>query len=114
MQQRINTVQDLGVLVRATRKHARVRIDDLAASAGLSKQFVNDLELGKETVQLGKVLQALADLGIYLTADVPQSTLSNVSDSQEQIERTNERRRKRILSSRPNEATGSNAKDRNE
>ena len=99
MQQRINSVQDLGVLVRATRKKAGVRIDDLAASAGLSKQFVNDLELGKKTVQLGKVLQALADLGIYLSADVPMSTLETITDSRMQIDRTNDRRRKRSASS---------------
>lgn len=114
MLQRINSVQELGVLVRATRKNAGVRIDDLASSAGLSKQFVNDLELGKETVRLGKVLQALADLGIYLSVDVPLSTLKTLPKSQEQIQRTTARRSKRSATGQTGAALVSSSKSRDQ
>jgi len=92
MQQRINYVGELGALVRATRKDSKVRIDDLAGLVGVSKQFVNDLELGKEGVQLGKVLQVLESLGLYVYVDAPQSTFQQLERSKALIARTNARR----------------------
>jgi transcriptional regulator with XRE-family HTH domain len=67
----IKTVADLGLAVRAVRRSSGVRLDDLAGTAGLSKQFVSDVEHGKETVQLGLVLKALAELGIPLALTIP-------------------------------------------
>lgn len=72
MQFKISSVTDLAALARATRKATRMRIDDLAATAGLSKQFVNDVELGKPTVQLARVLQLLDELGVHVYLDVPK------------------------------------------
>lgn len=89
----IKTVEDLGVLIRAARKVSGIRIDDLASSAGVSKQFMGDLELGKPGVQLGKVLKTLHELGIYLSADVPSGTQELIDHSKSLIERTNTRRR---------------------
>lgn len=37
----------------------------------MSKQFVSDLEYGKPTVQLGLVLQVLAEIGLPLVVDLP-------------------------------------------
>lgn len=62
---------DLGLVLRAARRHAGVRLDDLAATARVSKQFVSDLEYGKPTVQLGLVLQVLAEIGLPLVVDLP-------------------------------------------
>jgi len=45
------------LLMRATRKQQKVRIDDVAGSAGVGPVFVREVERGKETVQLGRVLQ---------------------------------------------------------
>lgn len=73
MQVDIQSVADLGLVVRAVRKHGAVRIDDFAANTGVSKTFVSDVERGKSTVQLGLVLQLLAELGIPLTLDIPQA-----------------------------------------
>jgi hypothetical protein len=42
---RISSVGDIGVLARTVRKTADMRIDDLAATARLSKEFVSDVEL---------------------------------------------------------------------
>lgn len=92
MQRLIESVQDLGVLVRATRKSAGIRIDDLAATVELSKQQVSDLELGKEGVQLGKVLKVLKELGLYVFVDMPDFAQEHLEQSNNQIVRTNERR----------------------
>jgi transcriptional regulator with XRE-family HTH domain len=57
--------------IRAVRRRSRVRIDDLAATAGVSKQFTQDVEHGKPSVQFGRVLKVLAELGISLELDIP-------------------------------------------
>lgn len=67
----VTSAQDLGHIVRAVRKDAGVRLDDLAAIVGVSKQFTSDVERGKPTVQLGRVLRLLAELGIELSVEVP-------------------------------------------
>jgi transcriptional regulator with XRE-family HTH domain len=71
MQINITTVQELGLLIRATRKQQRIRMDDLAGSAGVGPVFVREVERGKETVQLGRVLKLAAELGVEFKADVP-------------------------------------------
>ena len=67
----IQSTVDLGLVIRAVRRHSHVRIDDLAATAGVSKQFTQDVEHGKPTVQFGRVLTVLAELGIPLKLDIP-------------------------------------------
>ena len=67
----INSPADLGEVVRAVRKQAKVRLDDLAAIAGVSKQFTSDVEHGKPTVQLGLVLKLLVELGVSFELDIP-------------------------------------------
>ncbi|MFY8016714.1 MAG: helix-turn-helix domain-containing protein, partial [Inhella sp.] len=60
----LTSVLDAGIAIRTLRKRAGIRIDDFAQTAGVSKQFMTDLENGKATVQMGKVLQLLQRLGI--------------------------------------------------
>ncbi|HAT30848.1 MAG TPA: transcriptional regulator [Janthinobacterium sp.] len=71
----ITSPQELGLLIRATRKHQKIRMDDVAGSAGVGPVFVREVERGKETVQLGRVMQILAELGIELKADVPDEVM---------------------------------------
>jgi len=71
----ITSAQELGLLIRATRKNQKVRMDDVAGSAGVGPVFVREVERGKETVQLGRVLKLLAELGIELKADVPEDVV---------------------------------------
>jgi transcriptional regulator with XRE-family HTH domain len=71
----IKTPQELGMLVRATRKLQKIRMDDVAGSAGVGPVFVRDVERGKSTVQLGRVMKLLAELGIELRADVPEDVI---------------------------------------
>jgi len=71
MKKTIASSQDLGLLIRAVRKSTKVRQDDLSAMAGVSRQFAIDVERGKPTAQFGRVLLLLKELGITLTADIP-------------------------------------------
>jgi DNA-binding XRE family transcriptional regulator len=73
MKYRVHSAEDLGLLLRAVRKHARVRQDDFAATVGVSKQFASDVENGKPTAQLGLVLKLLSEAGVTLNADIPDS-----------------------------------------
>ena len=72
----ISSSQALGLLIRASRKQQKIRMDDLAGSSGVGPVFVREVERGKETVQLGRVLRLLAELGIELKADVPEDVVA--------------------------------------
>lgn len=85
MKHPITSTEELGLVLRAVRKNASVRQDDLAAIAGVSKQFAVDVEAGKPTVQFARVLKLLAELGITLTADIPDS-------ASKELERVREKR----------------------
>ncbi|MCB5190666.1 transcriptional regulator [Methylobacillus arboreus] len=74
MKLQITTMAELGEVIRATRKANHIRLDDMAGMAGVGPVFVGDVEYGKETVQMGRVLQLLRELGLKLTVDVPLST----------------------------------------
>ena len=65
----ITTVAELGVAIRTTRKTLGLAQDVLAAAAGVGPRFIVDLEAGKPTVQLDKVLAVLSALGIALRLD---------------------------------------------
>jgi transcriptional regulator with XRE-family HTH domain len=67
----ITSPEDLGLLIRTSRKSQKLRMDDVAGTAGVGPVFVREVERGKQTVQLGRVMQLLAELGITLKAEVP-------------------------------------------
>jgi transcriptional regulator with XRE-family HTH domain len=71
---------ELGLLIRSVRRASGVRLDDLAATAGLSKQFVQDVEHGKPTVQLGLVIKLMAELGMPLSVDIPQAAAQELTE----------------------------------
>jgi len=75
MKHSIHTATDLGQALRAVRKSAKVRIDDLAHTVGMSKQTATNVEQGKPTVALGKVIQLLSEMGLALSIDIPDSAL---------------------------------------
>ena len=71
----IHSSEDLGFSLRAVRKSAKVRLDDLSLTAGVSKQTTVNFEKGKPTVQIGTVLQLLKEVGLTLSVDLPESAL---------------------------------------
>lgn len=65
--------EQLGKTVRKTRKEMGVTQSDLALTSGTGLRFVSDLENGKATCQIGKVLTVLRTLGIRVEL-VPPTT----------------------------------------
>lgn len=66
------TSESIGVLVRKTRKKLGVRQRDLALTAGTGLRFISDLENGKSSCELGKVLVVLQTLGLKLRIEEPK------------------------------------------
>ena len=64
---------EIGQLVRGVRRAQGLRQDQLAAAAGVGVRFVVELERGKPTAQLGKVLTVLGALGCTLKVEHPPS-----------------------------------------
>ncbi|OYV07510.1 MAG: transcriptional regulator [Verrucomicrobiales bacterium VVV1] len=72
-QMRIKTVTALGELVRDQRKQHGWSQSELAEKAEVSRLWIGQFEKGKETVEVGKVLQTLRALGLSLEVDQPRS-----------------------------------------
>jgi transcriptional regulator with XRE-family HTH domain len=71
--------KELGIAIRATRKAQQVRLDDVAGSAGVGHVFVREVEHGKESVSLGKVMQLMRELGLKLTVEIPEGAEAEYS-----------------------------------
>jgi y4mF family transcriptional regulator len=67
------TAEQIGALIRATRKGLGVTQRELALTSGTGLRFVVDLERGKETCEIGKALTILQTLGIKLTLVPPSA-----------------------------------------
>lgn len=67
------TPEQIGELVRTTRKAMGVTQKDLALTSGTGLRFIIELEKGKPTCQIGKVLIVLQTLGIKLSLTPPPS-----------------------------------------
>lgn len=65
----IESIEDLAEIVKKTRKKQGLTQPQLAATAGVGTRFIVDLEKGKVTCEIGKVLQVVKMLGITLTTD---------------------------------------------
>lgn len=63
----------LGLLVRRERKAQNLKQAELAAVSGVGVRFIVDLEAGKSTLQLGKVLQVITTLGCEVQIAPPAS-----------------------------------------
>jgi HTH-type transcriptional regulator / antitoxin HipB len=74
------TPQDIGTIVRKTRKQLGVTQKALALTSGTGSRFITDLENGKVTCQIGKTLSVLQTLGIRLELIPPQTP--SLSDRQ--------------------------------
>lgn len=86
MQLPISSPEELGLAIRAVRKATDVRQDDLAGTLGLSTRFASEVEHGKPTAQLGKVLQLLQALGITLTLDLPDEAAPLLHELQQRFQ----------------------------
>ena len=62
--------------MRQVRRVQGLRQEDLALTAGTAVRFISDLENGKETCQVGKVLSVLEALGIKLEMNEPINVMA--------------------------------------
>ena len=66
----LESAADIGRLVRERREQLRMSQAELARAAGAGRRFVGELEAGKPTAELAKVLAVCAALGLGLFAGV--------------------------------------------
>ena len=61
---KIYSVQDIGAIVRETRRAARLTQRELADAAGCGPRFISDLENGKPTAEFGLAIRVLNVLSL--------------------------------------------------
>jgi y4mF family transcriptional regulator len=67
------TTQSIGLLIKETRRGLSITQKDLALTSGTGLRFIIELEQGKPTVQMGKVLTVLRTLGVTIQLTPPFS-----------------------------------------
>jgi y4mF family transcriptional regulator len=66
---------EIGRILATARRHRKLTQAGLARAIGATQAWVSEVEQGKETAQIGKVLRALSHLGVRLqTGVVPWSS----------------------------------------
>ena len=70
---KVESVADLGILIRQARQTAGVTQEELADRIGTTRQWVIRIEQGCDTAAMSMVLLALSELGLEMVArlDVP-------------------------------------------
>lgn len=68
------TPEQVGKIIRSARQEMGVTQSDLALTSGTGLRFISDLENGKPTCQLGKVLTVVHTLGIRIELTPPPTT----------------------------------------
>jgi DNA-binding XRE family transcriptional regulator len=66
---RVYTPESLGLAIRHYRQEAGLTQDELAGRAGLNRTYLSDIERGKETEQVRRILRVLRQLGLRVTID---------------------------------------------
>ena len=66
----IRSVKDLGLAIRNERRRQGMTQAELAGLADVGVTFLSQLENGKESAEVGKVLRVLTMLGIDVIAEV--------------------------------------------
>ena len=65
---------EIGKILATARRHHKLTQAELGQAIGATQAWVSEVEQGKETAQIGKVLRALSHLGVRLqTGVVPWS-----------------------------------------
>jgi hypothetical protein len=67
----ISDLNQLGAIMRTVRKSQHLRQDEVGR---FSHTLIGDIEAGKPTAQIGKVIAAMRELGIRLHVEIPAGT----------------------------------------
>ena len=70
----IHSASDIGHAVRKARKARGLTQQEFADLAGVGRRFLSELEAGKPTLEIGKVLKVVAAAGIRLKLVAPGQT----------------------------------------
>lgn len=62
----IQDSRELGNLIKAARKEQNLTQEEMSAVCGLGVRFIREVEKGKVTCQIGKVLHLVSSLGMRL------------------------------------------------
>ena len=62
-------VDSLGRLIRRQRRMQKLRQSEVASLAGVGTRFLSELENGKESLELGRVIRVLNVLGMEISID---------------------------------------------
>jgi y4mF family transcriptional regulator len=71
MQRTLHTAAEIGSVIRAERKALGLTQGDLAAASGVSLRFLSELERGRESAGVGRVLHVLDMLGLEVVVESP-------------------------------------------
>ena len=63
----INSMNEIGTVIKTHRKDQGLSQEDLAGISGTGRRFISDLENGKENIQTGKLLQVINALGLTIS-----------------------------------------------
>ncbi len=64
----LSSAKDIGQLVRRQRKGQKLTLVDAAGLCGVSVRFMSELENGRDTCSIGRILIILQTLGVDLYA----------------------------------------------
>ena len=63
---------EIGRIVATARRHRRLTQIQLARALGVTQNWISEIERGKDTAQIGKILRVLSFLGVRLeVGDAP-------------------------------------------
>ncbi len=63
---RMKNICQIGKLIRKKRKSMKLTQKDLADLCNLGTRFISDLENGKKTLEIEKVLKVIRNVGLYI------------------------------------------------
>lgn len=69
---KLNDVVDLGKAIRKARKARGLTQQSFADLAGVGRRFISELEKGKKTLEIGKVLHVAKAVGIQISFQQPE------------------------------------------
>jgi HTH-type transcriptional regulator / antitoxin HipB len=62
----VKNTNEIGILIQETRKKLKLTQIEVASAAGIGTRLLVEIEKGKSTVQIGKLLQVLDVLGFEI------------------------------------------------
>jgi HTH-type transcriptional regulator/antitoxin HipB len=77
----IKSAAELGTLIRTYRKNQHLTLEKVSGISNISMRFLSELERGKETAELGKVLSTLNQIGLEVIIQ-PRGYQGNQSDDE--------------------------------